>query len=354
MNRVMPEKPTYPFERIAFGKPLEVAPGIHWVRMPLPFALDHINLWLVEDGQGWTVIDSGYNSDEVRGHWEAIFDSVLGGKPVTRVIITHWHPDHLGLGGWFAERWGLTLWMTYAEWLQAHLGRTDTVILDVERWIDFFIENGLDSERVEAYRDGRTDFNRIMSAVPPKVRRIWDNGTFTIGGHEWRVITGGGHSPEHASLYCADLNVLISGDQVLPRITTNISLWYTEPEGDPLGQFIASFEKFRDLPEDVLVLPSHNRPFHGLHDRLDALTDHHEDRLEEAFRASAEPRTATEIIPVLFPRAFEPRQLGLAMGEALSHLNYLVEAGRFTRTRDGDGIIRYQAIDPGAARLKLR
>jgi glyoxylase-like metal-dependent hydrolase (beta-lactamase superfamily II) len=340
----MTSEPVYPFETIGFGDHMEVHPGIHWVRMPLPFALNHVNLWLIEDGEGWTVVDTGYNTEETRDFWDKALARILRGRPITRIIVTHFHPDHLGLAGWFAEKWRAMLWMTYAEWLQAHLGASNSVTHDMDRWVDFFIQNGLDEVRGASYRASRTDFGQIMAPIPVTLHRISDNDVFTINGHAWRVITGGGHSPNHACLYCPALNVLISGDQVLPRITTNISLWFTEPDGDPLRLFLTSFDKFRSLPEDVLVLPSHNRPFRGLFPRFDALRAHHAERLDHVVAACANARTAAEIIPQLFNRPLDDHQLGFAMGESLSHLNYLVNEGRLRRFHGSDGKIRYERL----------
>jgi glyoxylase-like metal-dependent hydrolase (beta-lactamase superfamily II) len=333
---------SYPFERLEIGKTQEVAPGIHWIRMPLPFSLNHINLWLVDDGDGWCAVDTGYNTDEVRGIWQSVFDTLLGGRPIRRVIVTHFHPDHLALAGWMCGKWNVALWMTYGEWLQGHLNRANGVTADLDMRIAFYRANGLGDEGATGYLEGRPDFNKIITEMPHTIRRINDGDSFAIGNHSWRVITGAGHSPEHAALYCEDLNVLISGDQVLPRITTNISLSHNEPDGNPLKLFIDSFDKFAELPEDVLVLPSHDRPFHGLHPRLDGLRDHHKDRLEVAFEACAEPATAVEMIPSLFSRKLEAHQLGFAIGEALSHANYLMHEGRLARETGTDGIIRFR------------
>jgi glyoxylase-like metal-dependent hydrolase (beta-lactamase superfamily II) len=312
--------------------------------MPLPFALNHVNLWLLEDGEGFTLVDTGYNTEETRALWDKALARVLRGRPITRIIVTHFHPDHLGLAGWFAEKWRAMLWMTYAEWLQAHLGASNSVTHDMDRWLAFFLENGLDQARGASYRGSRTDFGQIMAPIPVTLHRISDGDVFTIGGRAWRVITGGGHSPNHACLYCPALNVLISGDQVLPRITTNISLWFTEPEGDPLRLFLNSFDKFRSLPDDVFVLPSHDRPFRGLFPRFDALRAHHAERLNRVVAACGTPRTAAEIIPQLFTRALDDHQLGFAMGESLSHLNFLANERRLRRFRANDGIIRYERV----------
>lgn len=338
----MTATPSYPFDRLDHGEALEVAPGIHWVRMPLPFALNHVNLWLIEDGPGWTVVDTGYNTDEIRGFWQAILDRMLDGRAIRRVIVTHYHPDHLALAGWFVEHWGAELWMSYAEWLQAHLNRTDAVTADLDMRVAFYRANGLGEKAAIDYRAGRPNFNQLILPLPNTVRRISHGDSFDIGGREWQVITGSGHSPEHACLWCPELNVLISGDQVLPRITTNISLPHNEPDGDPLGQFLASFDRFKDLPGDALVLPSHDRPFVGLHERLAGLRDHHRERLDATRAACATPSTAVDLIPVLFNRKLDAHQMGFAIGEALSHANHLMRQGLLTRTRDADGLARFQ------------
>ncbi|MBM3486495.1 MAG: MBL fold metallo-hydrolase [Alphaproteobacteria bacterium] len=337
-------QPDYPFETLAIGDTREVAPGIHWIRMALPFQLNHVNLWLLEDDGGWTVVDTGYNTEDTRAHWKRAIERIVGRQSIRRTIVTHFHPDHLGLAGWFAEEYGTQLWITYAEYLQAHLGTVDSVTHDFNRWAAFFVENGLSEDRAAAYRANKSHLGDIMTPVPARLRRLHDRETFTINGREWQVITGGGHSPEHAALYCPALRVVISGDQVLPRITTNVSLWYIEPEGDPLRAYLRSFDKFYPLPDDVLVLPSHDKPFYGLRNRLDALIAHHDQRCEAAEKACADAKTAVDIIPVLFNRMLDDHQLGFAMGESLAHLNYLVGDGRLERVRDRSNIIRYQRI----------
>jgi glyoxylase-like metal-dependent hydrolase (beta-lactamase superfamily II) len=338
----MAEPPRYPFERPEPGTATEVAPGIVWVRMALPFALNHVNLWLLRDGDGWTVIDTGYNNDETRGYWDGVFDAVLDGRPITRLIVTHFHPDHLALAGWFVERFGCALWMTYSEWMQAHLNRLGGATADIDARLRFYAANGITDEGAVGYRHRRPDFARIILPLPDVVHRLNDGDEIAIDGRAWRIITGAGHSPEHAALWCEALNVLISGDQVLPRITTNVSLQCVEPDGDPLRLYLESLPKFRSVAPDALVLPSHDRPFYGLHDRLDALAEHHAERLEAAWEACAEPITGLELIPALFDRKMDPHQMGFAIGEALSHAQYLVGQGRLSKARDADGLIRYR------------
>jgi glyoxylase-like metal-dependent hydrolase (beta-lactamase superfamily II) len=338
----MSNPPDYPYDALEYGDTLEVAPGVHWVRMPLPFQLNHINLWLLQDGDGWTIVDTGYFTDETRDHWRAILDRLRVGKPITRTIVTHFHPDHLGLAGWFEAEYGARMWMSQAEYLQAHLAWTQGATHDVDGWMDFFVRNGLDPAVPGRFKAARPDFGRGVTKIPITVKHIRDGDIIEIGGRDWRAITSGGHSPEHVSLFCESLNLLISGDQVLPRITTNISVWYTEPDGDPLRHFLTSFDNFRPLPEDVLVLPSHDRPFRGLHDRLDGLIEHHNDRLDATAEHCETPRTAADLLPVLFKRELDDHQITFAMGEALAHLNFLVADGRLRNFRNDAGYIVFQ------------
>ena len=337
----MTKPPAYPHEKLEFGATLEVAPGIHWVRLPLPFALNHINVWLLEDDGGFTVIDTGYNLPDVRAIWQEVLGRIVQGRPIARAIVTHFHPDHLGLAGWFAAEYGAELWMPYAEWMQ---GRLSYDVRDSESWYAFYLANGLPPERAEVQRSRRGRYSQACAPIPMTLRRIWDGMTLRIGGRSWRVITGAGHSPEHAALYCDELKLLISGDQVLPRITTNVSVWYNEPHGNPLRQFIESFAKFRPLPHDVFVLPSHDRPFYGLHDRLDTLVAHHQMRFDAALAACREPRTAMEVVPALFTRQLDDQQIGFAVGESLAHLNYLMNGGQVERYADTDGKFRFRAV----------
>ena len=340
----MSRKPNYPFERLEYGETKEVIPGIYWIRMPLPFALNHINLWLIADGDGWTVIDTGYNSDDTRKFWKNIFAKLLDNKPIKRIIVTHFHPDHVSLAGWLIKKWKAPIWMTYSEWMQAQLNRFGGPTADIDARMNFYTEHGMEKSGIDGYRETRPDFSKIILPLPISFRRMIDAEEFPIGDHNWRVITGAGHSPEHAALWCKDLNILISGDQVLPRISTNVSLQCNEPDGDPLRLYLRSLEKFRDLPKDALILPSHDQPFYGLHHRIDALGKHHAERLEAAFEACVESKTSRELIPYLFKRQLDSHQLGFAIGEAMAHANYLVTDGRLRKARWDDGILRYSQV----------
>ena len=330
-------------EPLESGKTLEVAPGVYWLRMPLPFALNHINLWLLEDGDGWTIVDTGFATDETRGYWEEIFANTLDGRPVKRIIATHFHPDHLGLAGWLSERWEAPLWITEREWLMAQLALAGGVPNDADSWSHFYQPHGVGEEGRQGLAIRQRNFKSGVTPVPTVYRRITGDETIEIGGRKWRVIIGHGHAPEHVSLYSDEIEVMIAGDQVLPHITTNISVQLQEPEGDPLAQFLDSFDEFRPMPETTLVLPSHGLPFYGLHTRLDQLVDHHDVRLTRVETACDAPRTAQELLPVLFNRKLDAQQFVFAMGECVAHLNYLMYRDRLTRDSDGGGVYRFLA-----------
>jgi glyoxylase-like metal-dependent hydrolase (beta-lactamase superfamily II) len=309
--------------------------------MPLPFALDHINLWLIEDGPGWTIIDTGYAMAETRALWAQIFTERLGGLPVTRVLVTHYHPDHIGLAGWLTERWQAPLWATEKEWLFARvMSRHDNDFAPSRR--DFARRAGLDQAAAELFGEREISYRRGVPSVPARFQRLADGMTIEIGGREWRVIVGEGHAPELACLYCAATGVLISGDQVLPKISPNVSVQAHEPDGDPLARYLLSLDKLRRaVPPETLVLPSHNLPFRGLHKRIDALAAHHASRCEAILTVCETPKTATQLLPVLFRRTLDQHQIGFALGEALAHLNYLMHQGVLDRALGADGAYNF-------------
>jgi len=324
------------------GQTLGVAPGLLWLRMPLPFALDHINLWLIEEGEGWTLVDTGVASDKSRDLWEEVFTGPMGGRAATRLLCTHFHPDHMGLADWLTTRFGLTMETTLAEWLMAR-GMSQTTSADFNAIsLPFYRAAGFGEELVAAAEQRGNSYAKMVPAVPSRFIRIRAGEALAIGGRRWEVIPGEGHSPDLAALYCAELGVLISGDQVLPSITPNVSVWPTEPEADPLGLFLGSFERFRHLPEDTLVLPSHGLPFRGLHRRLDTVASHHDERLARCLDACAEPRSGAEMIKVLFRRELDSHQIFFAIGEALAHLHLLRTRGLVSREDGADGVQRWK------------
>jgi glyoxylase-like metal-dependent hydrolase (beta-lactamase superfamily II) len=312
--------------------------------MPLPFKLDHINLWLLEDGAGWTIVDTGLGLEPTRQLWEEVFAAELDGRPVTRVVVTHFHPDHMGNAGWLTERWGTDLWCTQAEWLTAQLAWQSRAGTDVDRRLAHYRRHGVAAEVLGELRQRGNHYPDVVPTLAHEYRCLRDGDRLAVGAHVWRVLTVLGHSPEHASLSCPEAGVLISGDQVLPKITTNVSVWPDQPMGNPLRLYLDSLARFRPLAADTLVLPSHGLPFRGLHARLQHLRDHHDARLTETLDALVEPRTAADLVPVLFRRDLDIHQLGFAIGEVLAHLRFLEVEGRIERARDGDGVHRFRKV----------
>ncbi len=337
----------------ATGSSIEVAPGVRWLRMPLPFALNHINLWLLRDRldgrDGWSIVDCGIADDATRAAWEQLFATGLDGLPVLRVIVTHLHPDHMGLCHWLTERWRserseCRLWMSATDFAAARMIIATTSMVGGEGAAAFYRLHGLTDEGALAQVKARGRyFVNMVPSMPDGYRRMMDGQALVIGEHSWECIAGYGHAPEHISLWCAALNVLISGDMVLPRISTNVSVGNTEPEGDPLPLYLRSIADYRRLPGNALVLPSHGKPFVGLHSRVMQLEQHHEERLDVVLEACADqPRSAAELLQVMFRRTLDLHQTTFAMGEAIAHLHALVGRGRMNQALDADGILRFR------------
>ncbi len=319
----------------------EIAPGVLWIRMPMPFALDHINLWAIRDGDaadadaGWAIVDTGLQTLDTATAWRKLLapSGALAGQRVTRVLVTHMHPDHIGMAGWMTRRFDCRLWMTRLEYLNCRVLAADTGREAPEDGVRFYRQAGWSEDDLENYRARFGGFGKMIHQLPDSYQRLQDGQRLQIGAHEWQVVVGKGHSPEHACFHCPALGLFISGDQVLPKISSNVSVFPTEPEADPLGDWLASIAKIkREVPDEVLVLPAHNDPFKGLHARLDHLSGGHERGLGRLRAALHEPRRAVDVFGSLFARNItsEPQLLGLATGESQAHLNYLVQRGEVT------------------------
>ncbi|MBV6475985.1 MAG: hypothetical protein MOGDAGHF_01562 [Rhodocyclaceae bacterium] len=346
ITQLKPSDPIiYPYEQLpAAGEARELLPGLRWLRMPLPFELNHINLWLLEEADGWTIVDTGLNLDDIKANWEAVLAAHCRAKPVKRIIVTHCHPDHLGLARWLGEKTGATTWITQGEMLNAHAWFHQLPNYDVDGMVGFFRRHGLDEARAALLFNRGPTYRGRVDGLPVEYRRLMEDDLLRIGGRDWRVIVGYGHSPEHASLYCEEIGVLISGDMLLPRISTNVSAMSSNPDGDPLGWFLDSVGRLTELPEDTLVLPSHGKPFRGIHARAAQLAAHHEERFAALLAVLDVPKSACELIPTLFSRALDAHQTMFAMGESIAHLNHLEHAGRVRRSRGADGVIRFVAV----------
>ncbi|MGI9331338.1 MAG: MBL fold metallo-hydrolase [Gammaproteobacteria bacterium] len=324
------------------GDTFEVAPGVQWLRMPLPFVLNHINLWVLDDGDGWCLVDTGINASSTRAVWKKLLAGPLADRPVTRVIVTHLHPDHVGLAGWLTARTGARLHMTRGEYLSARVLAADVAPPPSEA-LDFYRSAGFDSGQLDNYAERFGRFGRLISPLPVSYARLADQDKLEIGGRHWQVIIGRGHSPEHACLYCEELNVLIAGDQALPTISSNVSVWPTEPHANPLGDWLHSCRELPTrMPTDVLVLPAHGRPFHGLRPRLNQIITEHEAGLDAIRRLCSEPRRAVDLFGALFRGAINSGNEVMAAGEAIAHLAYLEANGELRAEADESGARWYQ------------
>ncbi len=329
------------------GQVVDVLPGLKWLRLPLPFLLGHVNVWLLRDGAGWAVVDSGIFTHTTQEVWEYVLEEHLENTPITRVLTTHLHPDHVGCAGWLCERFNIELYMSRQEYLLCRILVTDTGLPAPEEGRRFYQSAGFSEEDMERYIELFGRFGQVVAPLPQSYHRLYDGLALRIGQHHWQVITGSGHSPEHVCLYCPELNVLISGDQILPTISSNVSVFPTEPAANPLADWFDSLHKLKSLlPDDILVLPAHGKPFRGAHTRLDELILEHKTGLEKLGKLCQEPKRVVDVFAALFKSRITQDNLIMATGEAKAHLNYLYYRSELKISIDEAGTSWYQSKRP--------
>lgn len=323
------------------GSSVMVADNVRWARIPLPIDLNHINVWLLEAADGCIVVDTGMAADMGKDAWRQIAAAQFARKPLRAVFVTHIHPDHLGLAGWLQEEYGVPVWMSRRTYEQAEQLLSGKYLANPDEAERFFHVNGVDDVTTlkPMFMPGR--FARLASGLPEVERFIADSESLPTDP-AWTALETNGHAEGHLCLRNAQARLLISGDQVLPTISSNISFSWRNADPNPLHSFLASLQRLRGLPEDTLVLPSHGMPFRGLQQRIDDLVQHHDEQLGKVVHACAEPRSGAELLPLMFRRKLIGMHLFLALGEALAHLEYLTHAGRLMRMEGP--VIRYRAV----------
>ena len=348
-------KLSYPYEDHPLpGTTLELAPGVRWLSMPMPGSLAWINLYLLEDTDGWYVVDTGLGNAETTELWQQIFSNELGGKPVKGVICTHMHPDHIGQSAMITDAFHCPLYMTRTEYYQARAFSISGGSHHAS-WLgqEFYTRAGMPKNyvnQIQKMRSERSSEGMSMPSIPSGYERLEEGQILTIGNHDWQILVGTGHSPEHACLYCASLKIMISGDQILPIITSNVSVHPTEQNANPLKHWMDSLDRFLITPADTFILPAHNLPFYGVRERLHDLISHHDQRMLAVEQTCVDPQVAKDLLPVLFERELDPRQMMMALGEAIAHLHLLMSRGRIDRILHEDGRYRFHTVDSDSAR----
>ena len=323
------------------GAVLEVAPGLLWARFPLPFALNHVNVYLIEDEGGWAAVDTGIGDVATRANWLALLDGPLRGERLTRLIVTHHHPDHMGLAGWLSERYGLPVHMDSTEYFLAQYFKFGADSVDAALYHDYYRQHGMSENHALTVISQGHAYKRSITGLPPQFCDLTAGETLAFGGRRFEILSGGGHSISQSMLFCREEGLFLAADQVMQRISPNVSVSAIIPGADPLGQYLRSLRQLRDtIPDGSLVLPGHHRPFRTLHDRIDELMAHHEARCELiADVCRATPRTVAELIPVLFTRPLDPHQTSFAFSEAMAHVNLMIRRGQ-VRWQQSDGVLR--------------
>lgn len=326
----------FPLAAPSNGELVEVAPGIRWMRMPMPFRLDHINVYLVRAGHGWLIVDTGLNNKATQSLWRKALAQLPADEPIVGVLCTHSHTDHAGLLGWLVDTLRVPAYMSLGDYYALRVAAGERVY-DSWQHVEFYKRLGLPDGHLDALRSSMGDL-QLFSAVPTSYRRLRHDATLTLGDSDWRIIVGEGHAPEHVSLYCEAQRVLICGDQLLPRISANVGVVATEPDANPLQLWLDSLRRIGELPVDTLVLPSHDLPYYGLDKRAKELIDHHDKQLQNVLALCAQhPGNAYELMQRMFPRRHGPLDDFLAVGECMAHLTYLVDEKKVFIRQRGDG-----------------
>jgi glyoxylase-like metal-dependent hydrolase (beta-lactamase superfamily II) len=336
----------YEFDaRPDIGETMPVAHGIHWLRMPLPFSLGHINLWLLEDEDGWAVVDTGIHTEHSKEVWQQTIGALMDDKPIRHVVVTHLHPDHVGCAGWLTDEYGIDLWMTREEYLLCRVLVADTGRVAPEEGVSFYHAAGFPAEALYNYQKMFGMFGKYVAPLPEAYRRLMAGDRLHFAGHTWAVLIGRGHSVEHACFFDAERKLFVSGDQLLPTISSNVSVYPTEPQANPLRDWLESLRMLKTtLPADVLVLPAHGKPFRGAHGRLDALIKEHLDGCDALLELCVEPKRAVDTFDALFKSRITDSNLIMATGEAVAHLNYLVDKGEISFEADAEGVNWYRRM----------
>jgi glyoxylase-like metal-dependent hydrolase (beta-lactamase superfamily II) len=327
------------------GETVEIVPGILWLRLPLPFRLNHVNIYIFADQDGWTILDTGIADTATRTAWSKVIAGVLRDRPITKVIVSHFHLDHVGLAGWFQDRFAPAFYMPQTEYLLSRVFQADEWYDAINRETEFFRSCGLDTAAAEHVARHRLRMRSLRTPMPKAFQRLRAGTTIRIGDRDWRILTGGGHAVEQLMLYSEKDRLFISADQVLPEISPNISVGPIQPEANPLGDFLDSLLQIKsEVGADVFTLPGHRRPFFGLHGRIAELQRHHEARCNAVLTACRQaPRTGLDLLPVVFGRNPEPEVIGSAIGEALAHANYLRGLGALVVDQNPDGVLYFRA-----------
>ncbi|MFK5996882.1 MAG: MBL fold metallo-hydrolase [Rhodobacterales bacterium] len=338
---------TFPFpEPPAEGTAIEVAKGILWIRLPLPMALDHVNVYALDDGDGWLLVDTGFHSKRGVKLWQDLLAGPLAGKPVKKVLMTHHHPDHIGNVGWFQKEHGVALISTRTAWLYARMMTLDVQTEWADELVDFYKSTGMDKAIFDERINGKPyNYADSVHPMPLGFTRICQDDVLNIGDRTWTVHIGNGHAPAHATLWCNEEPLVLAGDQILPGISSNIGVYATEPDADPLAEWLESCTRLAGhATPDQLVFPGHKLPFRGLPVRLGQLIENHHSALARLEAFLKTPKTAVDCFPLLFKRKIVGGNYGLAMVEAMAHLNHLLQAGKITRSANADGVWMWQSV----------